>query len=77
MNTENTKSSLKINEAKIEFLALKEAVDNKLRAGYSVRAVYEELVEGGHLRMSYSTFSGYIRRSGSRYERLGVGNEQP
>ena len=49
-------------QARVEFLALKEEVERQRRAGYSVRAIYDELKNGGHLSMCYSAFCGYIRR---------------
>lgn len=75
MSEENRKHNLNPYEARVEYLALKEAVDSKLRAGHSIRAVYDELRKGGHLRMCYSSFCGYVRRSGSRKEHLGVAHE--
>lgn len=61
MTNELKTSYLHPYQAKVEFLALKETVDKKRRAGYSVRAIYNELKSGGHLSMSYSSFSNYIR----------------
>lgn len=51
-------------QARVEFLALKEEVERKRRAGYSVRAIYEEFKNGGHLSMCYAAFCRYVRRLG-------------
>jgi hypothetical protein len=43
-------------QARVEFLALKEEVERKRLAGHSVRAIYDELKNGGHLSMCYAAF---------------------
>lgn len=52
--------------AKVEYLASKELIENRLKAGYTVRMIYEELTEGGKLSISYSAFCDYVRGGGVR-----------
>ena len=45
--------------ARVEYLALADDVRAKLHAGYTVKAIYDELVASGKVTMSYRMFCRY------------------
>ncbi|HCH1696671.1 TraK family protein [Vibrio diabolicus] len=49
-------------EATVEFLAVKSFVADSIKAGYSLKLIWEYLVENGYLRSSYETFRTYVNR---------------
>ncbi|EPI0765652.1 TraK family protein [Vibrio parahaemolyticus] len=49
-------------EATVEFLAVKSFVVESMDAGYSLKLIWEYLVENKYLRSSYETFRTYVHR---------------
>lgn len=47
---------------KAAFLALKKDIDSALADGWSIKLVWETLVEEGKISFSYKTFCGYVAR---------------
>ena len=47
---------------KAAFLALKQDIDAALADGWSIKLVWETLVEEGKISFSYKTFCGYVAR---------------
>ncbi len=47
--------------ARVQFLAVKEIVQNKLMQGYTVKLIYDELCSEGKIAGSYKSFSRYIK----------------
>ncbi len=53
-------------EARVEYRAVREEVDQLLAAGHSIHAVYERLTAAGRLTICYSAFCDYVRGQGER-----------
>ena len=53
-------------QARIEYRAVQQEVNEKLAAGYSKIMIFEELAASGKLTVSYSAFCDYVRGSGVR-----------
>jgi len=56
----------RIGTGKREFLALQDEIEKALRAGYSVRSVWEYLFEQKLVSVQYQSFNYYVRLYGLR-----------
>lgn len=52
--------------ARVEYLAIKAAVDQMLDQGHTVKAVFEEMTRTGRITISYTSFCDYVRGGGRR-----------
>ena len=65
----NEREILKHGQAKIQFFACREKVIELQEAGYSVRAIYNQLFGDGEITMSYNAFHGNLDKFGTHVKR--------